>query len=189
MNRDAELGSERAIGSIGNVNTRSASCRRWFRGSGGPVSGKAMSAPKPVNTTYTLAAKWARKNKQARLRALVDIASPLVCLTPRVRRFQISPVSALRESCPDVPRARLEGLARRRLKLPEVTSDDRSQGRSAFRERGETVQRPRPHEGLRVGDIRNEYLLDTAGLSRSPAEQRQRPNDLQSDLSLVALRQ
>lgn len=70
-----------------------------------------------------------------------------------------------------------------------MTPDEWSQGRSSFRDRSESVERPRSHEGLRVRDIREEYRLDAAALSWSPAEQRQCPNDLQPDLPSAALRQ
>jgi hypothetical protein len=82
MNCDTALGREAAIESIGNVNTLSASSSIGFGVTCGPVSVKAILAPMLVKTRYTLAAKWATKNKQARVRTLVDIASPLVCLTP-----------------------------------------------------------------------------------------------------------
>jgi hypothetical protein len=81
-NRETALGREGTIGRIGNVSTCSATSRNRLGPGVGPVSKKATLAPKTFKTTYTLATKWATKNKQARLRTLVDTMSPLVYLTP-----------------------------------------------------------------------------------------------------------
>src|SRR4030095_12762313 len=86
----------------------------------------------------------------------------------------------------NVLRSRLECLARRTLEIPEVSAHDGPERSPPFRQRGQAVERPRAHERLRNRYILEKHLFDAALLRRTPVEQRQGANDLQTDLPLVA---
>jgi hypothetical protein len=70
-----------------------------------------------------------------------------------------------------------------------MSQHDGDQLSSTLRESRESVQGPRAHEGLRERDILDENPFRVLHLLRAPRKQRQRANDLQPNLPLVALRE
>jgi hypothetical protein len=58
-----------------------------------------------------------------------------------------------------------------------------------FGKRGEAIERPCPHELLRMRESATKDLDYALTFSRRPVEERQRPHDLQPQFPLVTVRQ
>src|SRR5438093_5474448 len=94
--------------------------------------------------------------------------SPQAAETARSMAARVDSFAGRAEARTDPPRARLQRPALRALEVHQATQNDLHQGRVAFGERGQAVERPCPDELLRMLDVARQDLDDALALASGP---------------------